>query len=359
MFLCLIFRFSLSATTEEKIKFLNLPTWSKAWKDPESKESEITIDEINKAFNTFHSNLNPKSFLIISMRKETLEEQYSHFIFGAALAYALNRSIKIEMRNYPLSKAQPTFKFEFNGITPGLVEVEKFRRLRISREFYCKTEQELKGDPNIPILLRNYDEITTIYGNHFLSSRMKELFGMHAAYFLSNYYLKQNEVNVKADSIGIDARSFGSVRKNKFYKDPKKITKYFNQSIAALDKDKKLNIYIVSNNTQIATTLQSVLWNSKIVDDDATGFWTLVGCKTFVGTYRSRNSNAVQMTRGVAGYLVSTSFGECKQMSNSQSGILSPYLQNVEDVEYTTNEKIRGCRDNIDEIRELLDIFIL
>lgn len=352
-----------SCISSEKIKKLNLPIWSLGYQDI-SNTTEISPKEIKKAYNTFSYPLNPNSNIIISSRFSNLEEQFNHFIFGTALAYALNRSIKLEMRHYPLSDSQPEFHFQFQNLDePKLYDADSFKRLRVARELFCKNESYFQTDsPSIPILVRNYDDISSLYGNHFIGSRLRSLFGIHAAYFLSHHFIKLDTTKVvKSDSdvIGIDARLFSSVHRMKTLKNAKTIISNFTSFLKQIDPEKKCKIVIVSNSDEVLNGLQKKLWNVEKSTDDINGFVKLVGSKIFVGTYRSKFSQSVNMMRGVSGFLVNTNTGDVINMSSSQTGVLQPYFQDVEDAEFTVNEKLRGCTDNIEDLRVVLDNFVL
>ena len=345
---------------DDKIKFLDLPTWSQGFQSI-SDSSEITPEEIEAAYNTFSYPLNPKSYIIISSRFSTFEEQFNHFIFGSALAYALNRSIKIEMRHYPLSQPQPQFLFEFQNLNkPQLIDTDSYKRIRVARELFCKNESYFQTDsPSIPILIRNYDDITTLYGNHFLGQRLRKLFGFHSAYFLSNYFINLTHQTNDQYVIGINPINFNQVRKMTKMKNISLIVDNFVKTVQKVDPESKSQIVIVSNDQDLANQLKERLVNAVILENDIEGVSKLVAAKTFIGTYRSKFSQSINMMRGVPGYLVNTNSEDVIIMSNSQTGVLQPYYQDVEDVEFTINEKLRGCEDNIDDLRYILDNFIL
>lgn len=356
-----IFCFISSSISEKKINELNLPTWSLGYQNI-SDISEISPKEIKKAYQTFSYPLNPKSEIIVSSRFSNLEEQFNHFIFGTALAYALNRSIKLEMRHYPLSEEQPEFHFQFQNIDePKLQDPDSFKRIRVARELFCKNESYFQTDsPSIPILIRNYDDISSLYGNHFIGSRLRSLFGIHAAYFLSHHFIKLTKPKLSDTYvIGVDARTFDSVHRMKTLKDPKSIVKDFTSFLTKIDPDKKHKILIVSNNKNVLDGLQKSLWNVEKCTDDINGFTKLVASKIFVGTYRSKFTQTVNLMRGVPGFLVNTNTGDVINMTTSQTGVLQPYFQDVEDAEFTVNEKLRGCQDNIEDLRIVLDNFVL
>lgn len=355
-----------SCISSEKIKKLNLPIWSLGYQDI-SNISEISPKEVKKAYQTFSYPLDPNNSIIVSSRFSKLEEQFNHLIFGTALAYALNRSIKIEMRHYPLSEEQPQFHFQFQNLNePKLYDPDSFKRLRVARELFCKNESYFQTDsPSIPILVRNYDDISSLYGNHFIGTRLRSLFGIHAGYFLSNHFIKLDQNKALSSSkdsdnvIGIDARTFEDVHRMKTLKNVKSIAQNFISFIEQIDPKKKSQILIVSNNNKLLNELQKKLWNAETSTDDITGFTKLVGSKIFIGTYRSKFSQSVNMMRGVPGYLINTNTGDVINMSTSQTGVLQPYFQDVEDAEFTVNEKLRGCSDNIEDLRIVLDNFVL
>ncbi|OHT08557.1 hypothetical protein TRFO_22900 [Tritrichomonas foetus] len=363
--LTLFLTFVFCDDLQTKIQKLSLPTWSKGYQDI-SNTSEITKEEIEKAYQTFSYPLNPNSHVIISSRFSTIEEQFNHFIFGAAIAYALNRSIKLEMRNYPLTKKQPEFLLKFKEIKPKLYETDNFFRLRVAREIFCKNETYFLTDsPSIPILIRNYDDITTLYGNHFIGSRLRSLFGMHAVYFLAHHFFEINPPQKSSSNdnqkyiIGIEARVFDHVHRMKTMKDPKSVGKNFTNVINNHVIDKKSRFVLFTNNHDTSKILRKSLTNVQECKNPHECFSELVNANVFIGTYRSKYAQIINMARGVPGLLVNTNTGDVINMSNSQAGVLQPYLQDVEDAEYTVNEKLRGCLDNIEELREILEIFVL
>lgn len=364
LFFFILCFYSISIS-EEKIKSLNLPTWSLGYQDI-SNTSEISPKELKKAYKTFSYPLDTKNYIIVSSRFSKLEEQFNHFIFGTALAYALNRSIKLEMRHYPLSEDQPQFHFQFQNLDePKLYDPDSFKRLRVARELFCKNESYFQTDsPSIPLLVRNYDDISSLYGNHFIGTRLRSLFGIHAGYFLSHHFIKLDQSKAvlskeNSNVIGIDARSFDEVHRMKTLKDSKSIVNYFTSFISKIDPSKKSQILIVSNNKKVLNGLKKNLWNVETSTDDIDGFTKLVASKIFIGTYRSKFSQTVNMMRGVPGFLINTNTGDVINMSTSQTGVLQPFYQDVEDAEFTVNEKLRGCEDNIDDLRIVLDNFVL
>jgi hypothetical protein len=293
------------------------------------------------------------------MRWTTLEDQVSHLLFGAALAYALNRSIRVEMRRYPLTKPQPQFLFEFRNVVPALIDPPAFSRLRISRELYCKSRADLETDaPSIPILVRNFDDISALYGNHFVGRRLRELFGFHAALFLTHHLINlPAPAKTAGADIGVEAKSFVRSRRMKHLKESDLIAANFSQAISAAQANAR--IVIVTNDTQIGYLLQKKFPKAEVLFEDAQGLAELINAREFIGTYRSKLSVLVNTMRAKRGRLMNTDTGDLLEMGNSQAGMLSPYVQDVEDVEFTVNERLRGCRDNIDDLRDVLRTFVL
>jgi hypothetical protein len=266
------------------------------------------------------------------------------------------------MRRYPLSQQQPRFLLRFRDLKPKLFETETFSRLRISRELYCKTESDFRNEsPSIPILLRNFDDISALYGNRFVSSRLVKLFGYHAALFLCHHFIDFSSFSesVPKASLGIEAHSFARARRMAHLRDAGQIVANFSRVLRQLVKPEQYKIYVMSNDTTITSQFRKQFPNVQIVTEDTNGLAALVHCSLFVGTYRSRLSNAVNMMRAVPGFLLNTDTGDLLNMSNSQAGVLSPFIQDVEDVEFTVNERLRGCKDNIQELRKVIDTFVL
>jgi hypothetical protein len=348
-----------SGDIESILTELHLPTSSDGWIPLNSPDSELNESLIRRAAETFRYPLNPNSQLIISMRWTTLEDQLSHFIFGAALAFALNRSIRVEMRRYPLAGPQPDFFFALRGISMGLIDPPVFSRLRIARELYCKSQTDLETDlPSIPILVRNFDDISALYGNHFVGRRLRELFGFHAAFFIANRFVALPERSRKG-TVGVEVKSFVRSRRMKHLRDVDLIVANFTMAIGKIVDPAKERIVVVSNDTKIADRLKKSWPNVEVMAEDARGLAELIGAREFIGTYRSKLATHVSTLRGRKGWLVNTDTGDLMEMGNSQAGILSPYIQDVEDVEFTVNERLRGCADNIDDLRDVLRTFVL
>jgi sulfur transfer complex TusBCD TusB component (DsrH family) len=324
------------------------------------QSEEINETEIRNAHRAFKLRLNPESHVIISMRWSSLEDQLGHFLFGAALAHCLNRSLLIEMRRYPLSNPQPPMLLKFRDLQVKLVDPPVFSRLRISREFYCKQEEDFRTDaPSIPILIRNFDDMASLYGNHFLAKKLRSMFGYHAGYFLAHHYLNlSNEKLPWKSSLGVDARSFAAARRMKHLRDANLLAGNFSNVIKTLRKQ-NMGVYIMTNDTVMARGIGKISSDFKVSEDSWEAFTGLLQVNAFLGTYRSKLSYAVNMLRGVPGHMLNTDNGDLMEMSNSLAGLLSPYIQDVEDCEMTVNEKLRGCKDNIDDLREILTRFIL
>ena len=313
---------------------------------------EITERDRLRAEELFRYPLRQDRSVIISMRWWNLDEQISHFLFGAGIAYALNRSILVEMRRYPLFQTQPKLQFQLNGITPEQINPPAFTRLRVAREFFCKSEVELEGNSSDPLLIRNFDDISSLYGNHFIAKRLKSLFGMHAGYFLLHHYVQLPEVFEEGEFLGVEIHSFETAKKAAHMQDPALITGNFSAAVETL---RSVRVCAMSNDPRVVEKMEQI----KVLPNDISGFAQLVRAKYFIGTYRSRMSNLVNMMRGRKGMMLNTDTGHILEMSNYQAGVLSPYEQNVEELEFTVNEKLRGCSDNIEELREVLHHFVL
>lgn len=316
---------------------------------------EITEDDRRRAEETFRYPLRQDRSVIVSMRWWKLHEQMSHFLFGAALAYALNRSFQVEMRRYPLSSAQPALHFAIKDIPTHVTNPPSFTRLRVARELFCKSETELQANSSEPLLVRNFDDISSLYGNHFISQRLKSLFGMHAGYFLMHRYIELPETSGDTNFVGVEAQSFDSAKKAAHMRDPTLIAGNFSAAVARLTKDMHIPVRVMSNDSRIVELMQDV----EPLSDDINGFAQLVAAKYFIGTYRSRLSNLINTMRGRKGLMLNTDTGNVLGMSNYQAGVLSPYEQNVEEFEFTVNEKLRSCQDNIDDLRDVLHHFVL
>lgn len=319
---------------------------------------EVNMSVIDRAQEVFRYPLDPNSHIIISMRWTKLEDQINHFVFGAALAYALNRSIIVEMRRYPLDKEQPSFLIDFKDIKPALYETSTFHRLRIARELFCKDRAELEPmTREVPILVRNFDDISSLYGNHFVGTRLREMFGMHAFFFLAHRYIKMDLTQEIPNSLAVDARSFPNVKRMKHLKDAGQIAKNFTNVIKKADH--KGRLIIVTNDQKVTDKLQKKFTKAEFSGDSMDSLCKMVTSSKFIGTYRSKISTIVNMLRGEKSDVLNTDTGDIVDLSNSQAGVLSPYLQDVEDAEFTVNEKLRGCSDNIQDLREVLKTFVL
>lgn len=316
---------------------------------------EINETEIRRAEEVFRYPLREDASVIVSMRWWRLDEQISHFLFGAAIAYALNRSLKVEMRRYPLHKKQPEFKFRMKGIVPERVELKSFARLRVARELFCKTQKELEGNSSVPILIRNYDDISSLYGNHFIGGRLTELFGIHAGYFLLRHYIDLPEVNSGKGVLGVEIQSFDAAQTMGHMRNAKRLAANFTSAIESLTNGKNLEVHVMTNNTKILKHMKSV----GELPNNIEGFANLVNAEYFLGTYRSKLSTLVNLMRGKKSLLLNTDNGHVLEMSNYQAGILSPFDQNVEEFEFTVNEKLRMCNDNLENLRTILHHFVL
>jgi hypothetical protein len=353
---------SLSKSAASLIQQLNLPTTSQGWIRIGSPGCELNESLIHRASEAFRYPLNPDRHLIISMRWTSIEDQISHLIFGAALAYALNRTILVEMRRYPLSKPQPNFLFPFRNLTPALIDPPFFSRLRIDREFYCKSQTDFEPHSSpIPLLLRNFDDVSALYGNHFIGRRLRDLFGFHASFFLSHHFIDLSAVapTSKRPIIGIDARSFVLSRRMPHLRKSSLIGANFTSAIHRIVNPLNYRIWLVTNATKIAAFIQNKFEHVTVISDDGIGLAKLIAAKVFIGTYRSKLSLHVNSMRARPGWLLNTDNGDLLEMSNSQAGVLSPYVEDVEDIEFTVNERLRGCKDNIDDLRDVLQTFVL
>jgi hypothetical protein len=141
----------------------------------------------------------------------------------------------------------------------------------------------------------------------------------------------------------------------KHLRDPHLIAANFSSAIGPA----RANLLIVTNDTQIAALLRNKIPSAQVLPEDARGLAGLVSASEFIGTYRSKLSVHVNTMRARRGSLVNTDTGDLLEMGNSQAGTLSPYMQDVEDVEFTVNERLRGCKDNIDDLRDVLRTFVL
>jgi hypothetical protein len=360
--LSVLLGFAASADLPAIIERLSLPSSSDGWLPFGSPDCELNESLIRGAAAALSRPLNPSSHVIISMRWAALEDQISHLIFGSALAYALNRSIKLEMRRYPLHKPQPPFLLKFRGLTPAPIDPPVFHRLRIARELYCKSQSDFEPDsPSVPILIRNFDDISALYGNHFVGRRLREMFGFHAALFLGHHFIDFSAFSkgIQKNTIGVEAKSFVRSRRMKHLKDPILIAGNITKAIRQIPDSENARILLLTNDTQIVKHIQKAFNQVEVLTEDWAGLARLIGAKHFVGTYRSKLSVHVNTFRARPGILVNTDTGDVLELSNSQAGILSPYLQDVEDVEFTVNERLRGCMDNIDDLRDVLQRFVL
>jgi hypothetical protein len=360
--LLFLLRSAASADLAALAERLSLPVSSDGWLPVGSPGCELNESLIRRAAAAFSAPLDPASHVIVSMRWAALEDQLGHLIFGSALAYALNRSIKVEMRRYPLHRPQPAFLLKFRGLAPAPADPPDFQRLRIARELYCKSRADFETDaPAVPILIRNFDDISALYGNHFVGGRLRELFGFHAALFLGHRLVDFSTFSkgTGGNTIGVEAKSFVRARRMKHLKDPILIAGNITKAIRSVPESDKAKILLLTNDTQIAKFIRSEFDHVEVLSEDFTGLGRLIGARHFVGTYRSKLSVHVNTLRARPGILVNTDTGDVLQLSNSQAGILSPYIQDVEDVEFTVNERLRGCKDNIDDLRDVLHRFVL
>jgi hypothetical protein len=276
------------------------------------QSTEINESMIRKAHEAMKAPRDPNSHVIISMRWNSLEEQLAHFIFGAGLAYALNRSIVVEMRHYPLTKEQPPIYLKFRDLNPELTDPPVFQRVRISREFYCKGESDFRTDsPSIPLLVRNFDDVTGLYGNHFIAQKLKERFGYHAGFFIAYRHLDLSGEKGWEKTIGVDARSFANVRRMKHLKEGKLIAGNFTRALANFKFNKgKVGYDVMTNDSVVEGAIRQKYKNVRVLSHSWKSFVDLVHCDVFVGTYRSKLSTAVNMLRAARGYLLNTDTGD-------------------------------------------------
>jgi len=318
---------------------------------------EISDNEKELAKKTFQNNIGANGKLIISMRKNTVVEQYHHFIFGAALAYCLNRSIIVEMKHYPLTKEQPKFYFSILNQNNGLANYDLFYRFGINRETYCKNETELYHPYNTSILLRNYHQIFAIYGNHYLSHQIQQKFGMHAEYFLAHHYLKppphafhfpdlepQNSKPLLC--VDIEVLNLNGMPE---MQNVTAIVNNFTSFIQQLNKDDKYKVVIASGSQKVLSEIkknENFKDNAYINLDNeeirASFLWEVQNVDLFVGTFRSQYSSMISTLRGRSGYLVDTYAGRLIKQNNYQAGRVSPFKQNFEGDEWTLNNALRG-----------------
>ena len=111
MSVCIFIAFAVSALPKS-FDHLNLPN-SKLFQEGHPEIEDSTFDS---AYSTFLKPLDPNSQIIISMRHQSLEAQLQHLVYGISLAYALNRSLIVEVRDYPLSKTQPKQRFNVSYV---------------------------------------------------------------------------------------------------------------------------------------------------------------------------------------------------------------------------------------------------
>jgi len=316
----------------------------------------ITISEsiFPKAFQ-FMKDSKRNGSVLISMRWESIADQIHHFLFGASIAYALDRSIVVEMKKYPLEMQQPTLKLPLIGVGTKVSPNSNFTRVNVVREFQCKNWEQIVGsDPSNVLIVRNYDPITSVYSNHVLSAILKEKFETHAPFFILRHHLKPS-IPKSDPYLAIDCQYFNTRR----MKSMSNITHIINLFGNLIKKSSYNRIIISTNNQHMQATLKNTFPDAEVLSESEESFWKLVGASSFIGTYRSKFSMAVSYARGVPNTLVDTLTSNIFLQSSYLSGVLSPYVQDIEDLDWTTNEKLRICDNNIDDLRDILNDYVL
>ena len=300
--------------------------------------------------------------VIISMRWNSIEEQFHHFIFGASIAFALNRPIQIEMLKFPITGQQPQPFFDYTQFdAPGDYMSENYTRLRVDTYFPCRNKTDItKADSSRPILIRNYATIETVYSSHLLSPILYKSFEYRAAYFFSRRYLLKNTEQLEEqykDYVGVDINKY--YIKNKDYLRPDRVfnifRKYLNQHF---DKRTTKFVFLTFDDSLFTTLIKSEYHSAIILTHDYRGFSTLCSCKMFVGTYRSDFSSAVSLSRDKPGFLIDYVYDNIIEQTTSLSGIVSPYIGSVEELPNLINSKLKGCKDNSEELQQVINTFV-
>ena len=133
----------------------------------------------------------------------------------------------------------------------------------------------------------------------------------------------------------------------------------FKNAINFLDPNHTMKLLIITNSKKIKDLFKKEFLNIIIEEENINFFWKIVGCDIFLGTYQSKLSISVTNLRGISGYYVDTNTGLLIKQSNYLSGLLSPFSQDIEDLDWTTNEKLRSCVNNFKELQKILEFFIL
>ena len=299
-----------------------------------------------------NSALNPKREIVVSFRWNSFEQQFHHFIYGAALAYALNASFSLDMSLYPINMPQPPFLLKFKRPVTQTIgrNFSGFRRLRVARETYCSDI-----DTSRPLLIRNYEQIYSLYSNHKIATRLRSMFGMDAAFHIAHSYLDVKDPQ-EDGSIFIEASAM-EARKMKNIASPEKIAQTVANTIKQLNTTGK-RIIIYTNKKTVQSSISRVVKSAKFVNsiNSINGAMT---AETFVGTFRSQLANAINLIRGKSGYLMDTETQTVIKQRVYTAGILSPFKQDVEDTDVTINERLRPCADNYADLRGVISTFSL
>ena len=343
--------------------FLFFINFSFSLKNREINESltKMGFDAIDSYYEA--TNSHKTSPVILSMRWSNLEKQFHHFIFGASIAFALNRTLQVEMLKYPVTNPQPEPYFDFSPFDkPGDYMSEKYARLRIDMYFPCKTKDQItKYDETRPILIRNYDIVTSLYSSHFLNPILYKNFEYRAAYFFARKYLLKNTQHLEEvykDFIGVEISTY--FIREKELKTVDHIFSIFQKYLNQLyDKKTTKYVFVTYNNTLFSKLIKKEYPSAIILDPDYDGFSILCSCKTVVGTYRSDFTAAVSLSRDTPGYLIDYVTDNLITQSTSLSGIISPFNSKFDVLPNMVNMKLKGCKDNEDELQQVLNTFVL
>lgn len=374
---------------QEAIKGLNIPIWSRSYVPCDDSRSEITCTQVIKAFRV----LNNWSKHIERTKFEDTKHFYTiHKNFGGVgnrfatdmatflIALMQNRSFVINSvypRGIKYGNGQ-AFQFQKNVIlldennekTYGLKEKNNDSSIDSDAKWYTYDyETEL---PKKDLYFDRLLYATTPYLNSQLSEFARIHFGMHAAYFISNFLTKIPEKNINyskklLEKVPPGYRVFGVHLRfqnpGQFYSyntsaTMKTVTKFLKQKL-----EEKPTIFIfASDSATMETEFMKEFANNTIsanviripdYDHDSAllDITLLEMCDECLLTYRSTFSYVCAMRTGKRAWFVEKESNDVFQASNSQATAISVLYHQHDINDWQLNRRVHVNDKNEEALR--------
>ena len=387
------------------IEYLRLPTYSLSYKNCTEKESEISCKDIIKAYETIkryeynitHTERKDRKYFILKHPIKGMGNKMNTDVVGFILAMMSNRTILVES-NYPTKDKGLVYDhvYEFpdyvltnrNNLTDD--ERDELEIIESNREFtwdknfvptgpnWCcyDIKANIIESSNKFMILDELLYATMLYTNEQTNAFIRENFGIHCVYFISNYFsrfpntiyenvnntiskaLNNLEINRKTDNVSILGLHMRFHRAGQYYSHGLNITiPVFCEEIdRRIQQNPNLLLALATDNQQIIEIMLNRYGKKRIIlspnivrkaDKDHFGAMSdmilLSYSSELIATYRSTFSFIVVARTGSNAWWVEKEAQHAFPGSSSQCCGVSMIYHRKDHCDWRTNNRVRIC----------------